>query len=124
MYDLYYCDTDCFVLPDNIILRTDNKLGGLKIEAKGRARFYTPKIYYFMKGKTKDMKLKGIKRSWDYKMSDTEIFAEGTRFTNFSESINKYGFQVRRVKENKTVRLIDTKRIWNGDNSTPLILTG
>ena len=120
--DVYYTDTDCFVLPSRIKLPVDDELGGLKIEAEGKAKFFTPKIYYFMKDNEKDMKMKGVKKSWIYEIVGDTIEAKGNRFTNFSESINKYGFKVMRVKENKTIRLTDNKRTWNGNDSMPICL--
>lgn len=47
--DLYYFDTDCFVLPEQYSLQTNDELGGIKLEDEGISQFFAPKIYYYIK---------------------------------------------------------------------------
>jgi len=121
--EIIYCDTDCFVLPKKIKLKCDDELGGIKIEGEGKAQFFTPKIYFFDKDGKQERKIKGVKKDWKYVIKGDEILAHGNRFTNFSESINFHDFKVKRVHEKKVIRLIDNKRVWKGNCSTPIILS-
>lgn len=155
--DLYYVDTDCFVLPEYWSLKTNNDLGGIKIEDTGISRFYAPKIYYYIKRdnprlvfngleleltdsfynpkgsnspktyyfdkvNVKSLKLKGVKKNWSLDWRNNEIFAEGKRFTNFNETLNKNMIGILEVIQNKTISLTDDKRIWNGYYSKPIEL--
>ena len=155
--DLYYLDTDCFVLPEYWSLKTSDNLGGIKLEDSGISRFYCPKVYYYIKrdnprlvfndmeleltdsyynpkgsnspktyyfdkSNVRSLKLKGVKKNWSLDWRQNEIFAEGKRFTNFNETLNKNMIGILEVIQNKTTSLIDDKRIWSGEYSKPIKL--
>jgi len=123
-YNGVYCDTDSIVTKHSI--PDSNELGKMKLEANlKKCEFVKPKFYYMQyEDDTQHVKMKGINKA---KYEDFLIVKNGesvkrTKFSKIKESVRRGLKPNTIINIDKSLNLIDDKRIWDGENSSPIIL--
>lgn len=106
--NVYYCDTDSLftnqegynLLKQNNLI-SETKLGMLKIEGVGKAKFYAPKFYDF----ENERKAKGIKKN-------SKIIDDNDNFTLYENEIwNKLKTDLKEGNLNQQIITIDKKKL-------------
>lgn len=123
-YNAVYCDTDSIVTDKYI--PESKELGEMKLESVLKeCEFIKPKMYKMIDTNNKTtIKMKGINKASDQDFINSldGLTINKVKFTKLRESIRR-GFKPNTVIEiNKNLSLQDTKRLWVGNESTPLII--
>jgi len=121
-YDAAYCDTDSIVT--KYTLKESKELGGMKLESHlTKCEFIKPKLYYMLQNDGKEViKMKGINRAniKDFNSMKNNLPIKKTKFSKIKESVKRRIKPNTIIKIDKHINMIDDKRVWNKNKSTPI----
>jgi hypothetical protein len=116
--DVYYCDTDSIMTPNDII--TSKEIGGLKLEMSiEKGILVKPKFYAVVDGNNnKFVKIKGIGKKLEYDdfidiMHNKKV--EYEKITKFKEAVRRGLTPNETIEIIKRLDLSDNKRTWETD---------
>jgi len=123
-YKAVYCDTDSIVTKET--LPTSSKLGDMKLEANLlKCEFIKPKLYYMQEEDGKEViKMKGVNRANinDFNSMKNGELIKKTKFSKIKESVNRRISPNSIIKIHKNINMIDDKRVWDENLSSPIII--